>query len=162
MFILIHSLLYQPIHHPSTPPCLSPRPREKCTSGSLESSKDHGIRKLPAWLDSVSPKWHPLSTGLVSDKQPTHTRTHGTMNMVAEWRWHGGQLQIAPLQGTFNRAKLITMTNGTATHCKVPGWNISCMAAHSPQERCTPPSLLTGGNRISGGSVPLLYHNYWW
>jgi hypothetical protein len=87
---------------------------------------------------------------------------HNTMNMVAEWRWHSGQLQTAPLQGTFNRDKLITMTNATATHCKVPGWNISRMAAHSPQESCTPSSLLTGGNGISGGSVPSLYHSHWW
>lgn len=93
--------------------------------------------------------------------QHTHVQ-HRAMNMVAEWRWHGGQLQTAPLQGTFNGDKLITMTNETATHCTVPGWNISCMAAHSPQESCTPSSPLTGGNRISGGSGSPLYHNHWW
>lgn len=56
VFILIYSLLYQSIHCPSTPPCLSSRPREKYTNRSLESSQDHSIRKLPAQPDSVSPK----------------------------------------------------------------------------------------------------------
>lgn len=99
---------------------------------------------------------------------------HRAMNMVAEWRWHGGQLQTAPLQGTFNGDKLITMTNETATHCKVPGWNIPAWlltahrkAAHhrhrsqegtESQEALDPRSITTIGGMSQMGCTPACPH----
>lgn len=154
--ISVHTypFLYQPVHCPSTPPCLSSRPREKCTTRSLESSRITVVESCQLGLIQfpLSGVLRPHVWSQISNHH-VHVQ-HCAMNMVAEWRWHGGQLQTAPLQSTFNGDKLITMTNETATQCKVPGWNISCMAAHSPQESCTPSSLLTGGNRSSGGSAP--------
>lgn len=153
LFILIHSFISPSILLPLLP--AYPQGPEKNVQPDLWSlqritvleSCQLGLIQFP--LSGV------LRPHVWSQRSNQHIHVqHRAMNMVAEWRRHGGQLQTAPLQGTFNADKLITMTNEMATHCKVPGWNISCMAAHSPQESGTPLSLLTGGNRISGGSAP--------
>lgn len=77
-----------------------------------------------------------------------------TMNTVAEWRWHGGQLSTGTNSSQRQTRQL------PAVKCRA-GTSPAYMATHSPQESCTPSSLLTSGNRISGDSVPLLSHNHW-
>lgn len=97
----------------------------------------------------------PLSHVLYPQVWSQISNWHNDYGGQVEMVW-GGQLKMTPLQGTFHRDKLVTVTDETTTHCKVP-----CMATHSPQGSHPPLSRLTGGGRISGDSGPLLYHNRW-